>query len=50
MILGARRAVEIAQRADAKKFADAELRDAELKLATLEQAWPRSRKAFRPAR
>ncbi len=44
MILGARRAVEIAQRADAKKFADAELRDAELKLATLEQAWPRSRK------
>jgi outer membrane protein OmpA-like peptidoglycan-associated protein len=45
MILGARRAVEIAQRADARKFADAELRDAELKLATLEQAWPRSRKA-----
>jgi outer membrane protein OmpA-like peptidoglycan-associated protein len=44
MILGARRAVEIAQRAGAKKFADAELRDAELKLATLEQAWPRSRK------
>jgi outer membrane protein OmpA-like peptidoglycan-associated protein len=45
MILGARRAVEIAQRADARKFADAELRDSELKLATLEQAWPRSRKA-----
>lgn len=45
MILGARRAVEIAQRADARKFADAELRDAELKLATLEQAWPRSRSA-----
>lgn len=44
MILGARRAVEIAQRADTKKFADAELRDAELKLATLEQTWPRSRK------
>jgi outer membrane protein OmpA-like peptidoglycan-associated protein len=44
MILGARRAVEIAQRADARKFADAELRDAELKLAALEQAWPRSRK------
>jgi outer membrane protein OmpA-like peptidoglycan-associated protein len=44
MILGARRAVEIAQRADARKFADAELRDAEQKLATLEQAWPRSRK------
>ena len=45
MILGARRAVEIAQRADARRFADAELRDAELKLATLEQAWPRSRSA-----
>jgi outer membrane protein OmpA-like peptidoglycan-associated protein len=45
MILGARRAVEIAQRADAKNFAGVELQDAELKLATLEQAWPRSRKA-----
>ncbi len=45
MILGARRAVEIAQRADAKKFAQSELQSAELKLATLEQAWPRSRKA-----
>lgn len=44
LILGARRAVEIAQRADARKYADTELRDAELKLATLEQAWPRSRK------
>ncbi len=44
MILGARRAVEIALRADAKKFADPELRDSEQKLATLEQAWPRSRK------
>ncbi len=43
LMLGARRAVEIAQRADARKFADTELRDAELKLATLEQAWPRSR-------
>jgi hypothetical protein len=45
MILGARRAVEIAQRADARMFAEAELRDAELKLATLEQAWPQSRGA-----
>jgi outer membrane protein OmpA-like peptidoglycan-associated protein len=45
LMLGARRAVEIAQRADARRFADAELRDAELKLATLEQAWPRSRSA-----
>ncbi len=44
MILGARRAVGIAQRADAKQFAAQELQDAELKLATLEQAWPRSRK------
>ena len=45
MILGARRAVEIAKRADARRFADVELRDAEVKLATLEQAWPRSRNA-----
>ncbi len=45
MILGSRRAVEIARRADAKKFAEPELREAELKLATLEQAWPRSRNA-----
>jgi hypothetical protein len=43
LILGARRAVEIAQRADAMRFAETELKDAELKLATLEQAWPRSR-------
>jgi hypothetical protein len=33
------------KRADAGIFAEAELRDAELKLATLEQAWPRSRDA-----
>lgn len=45
LILGARRAVEIAQRADAKKYADSELRESEMKLAMLEQAWPRSRKA-----
>ena len=44
MILGARRAVEIAQRAGAQKFAEPELREAEDKLATLEQDWPRSRK------
>ena len=44
MILGARRAVEIAQRADAKQYAEPELRESEMKLATLEQAWPRSRK------
>jgi hypothetical protein len=33
------------KRADAGIFAEGELRDAELKLATLEQAWPRSRDA-----
>jgi outer membrane protein OmpA-like peptidoglycan-associated protein len=44
MILGARRAVEIARRAGAQKFAAPELREAEDKLATLEQDWPRSRK------
>ncbi|MFN0119625.1 MAG: OmpA family protein [Blastocatellia bacterium] len=45
MILGARRAVEIGKQAGARMYADAELRDAEQKLATLEQAWPRSRSA-----
>lgn len=45
LILGARRSVEIAERADAKKYAEPEFREAEQKLATLEQAWPRSRKA-----
>jgi outer membrane protein OmpA-like peptidoglycan-associated protein len=45
LILGARRSVEIAERADAKKYAAPEFREAEQKLATLEQAWPRSRKA-----
>ncbi len=44
MILGARRAVGIAQMAGARTSAEPELREAELKLATLEQAWPRSRK------
>ena len=44
LILGARRAVMIAQRANAKQFAEPELREAEMKLAALEQAWPRSRK------
>ncbi|HKX27592.1 MAG TPA: OmpA family protein, partial [Blastocatellia bacterium] len=41
LILGARRSVEIAQRAHAKRFAEAEFREAELKLAALEQAWPK---------
>ncbi|HSE98692.1 MAG TPA: OmpA family protein, partial [Blastocatellia bacterium] len=43
LILGARRAVEIARRAEATRYADAELRQAEVKLAALEQIWPRDR-------
>jgi hypothetical protein len=42
-ILGARRSVEIAERAGAKQYAEPELREAADKLATLEQVWPRSR-------
>lgn len=44
LILGARRAVEIAQRAGARRYAETELRDAEVKLAALEQTWPTRRK------
>jgi outer membrane protein OmpA-like peptidoglycan-associated protein len=44
MILGARRAVEIAHRAGAARFAEPELREAEIKLAALEQTWPSRRK------
>jgi outer membrane protein OmpA-like peptidoglycan-associated protein len=44
LILGARRAVWIAQQADAAAFAAAELREAEVKLEILEQSWPQSRK------
>ena len=44
LILGARRAVWIAQRAGASAFAASELREAELKLEVLEQSWPRSHK------
>ena len=44
LILGARRSVEIAQRAGARRFADQELREAEIKLAALEQTWPSRRK------
>jgi len=43
-VLGARRSVEIARRARAHQYADAELRDAEAKLAALEQIWPADRK------
>lgn len=44
LILGARRAVVIARRADARRYAETELRDAEVKLAALEQIWPERRK------
>jgi outer membrane protein OmpA-like peptidoglycan-associated protein len=44
LILGARRAVWIAQRADARTFAAPELREAEVKLEVLEQSWPQSHK------
>lgn len=43
MVLGARRAVEIARRAGAETYAEPELRQAEVKLAALEQLWPRNR-------
>jgi outer membrane protein OmpA-like peptidoglycan-associated protein len=44
LILGARRSVEIARRAGARHYAETELRDAEVKLASLEQTWPERRK------
>ena len=44
LILGARRAVWIAQRSDAGTFAAPELREAEVKLEVLEQSWPQSRR------
>lgn len=44
LILGARRAVSIAQRAGAGEFAAPELRDAEVKLEALELTWPRLHK------
>jgi outer membrane protein OmpA-like peptidoglycan-associated protein len=43
LVLGARRAVEIANRAGAERFAEAELREAEAKLETLEQSWSQQR-------
>ncbi len=39
LVLGARRAVEIARRAGAEAYAEPELRDAETKLTSLEQSW-----------
>ncbi|HST24257.1 MAG TPA: OmpA family protein, partial [Blastocatellia bacterium] len=44
IILGARRAVEIARHADASRYAETELREAEVKLEVLEQMWPDLRK------
>lgn len=44
LILGARRAVEIASRAGASRYAEQELREAEIKLAALEQTWPSRRR------
>ncbi len=41
--LGARRAVEIARRSGAERYAGAELKEAEVKLAALEQLWPSQR-------
>jgi len=43
LILGARRSVETARRAGARHYAETELRDAEIKLAALEQIWPNRR-------
>src|SRR5581483_9105773 len=42
-VLGARRAVEIARRAEAQHFAEPELRQAEIRLAALEQIWSANR-------
>ena len=44
LILGARRAVEIAARAGASRYAETELREAEVKLQALELTWPEHRK------
>jgi outer membrane protein OmpA-like peptidoglycan-associated protein len=44
LVLGARRSLDIARRAGAKEFAREEFRQAEEKLQTLEQIWPRSLK------
>jgi outer membrane protein OmpA-like peptidoglycan-associated protein len=42
-VLGARRAVMIAHRSGAARYAEAELKDAEIKLAALEHLWPSQR-------
>lgn len=43
LILGARRAVQIARHAGAQRYAEPEFREAEVKLAALEQTWPSMR-------
>lgn len=42
LVLGARRSLDIARRAGAKEFAAQEWTEAQSKLATLEQLWPRN--------
>ncbi len=42
-VLGARRAVEIARRSGAERYAEAELMEAVVKLVALEQLWPSQR-------
>ncbi|MGH9843107.1 MAG: OmpA family protein, partial [Blastocatellia bacterium] len=44
LVLGARRSMDIARRAGAKEFANDTLREAESKMQTLEQLWPRNLK------
>jgi outer membrane protein OmpA-like peptidoglycan-associated protein len=44
LVLGARRSIDIARRAGAKEFAGEEWKQAEGKLQTLEQLWPRNLK------
>jgi outer membrane protein OmpA-like peptidoglycan-associated protein len=44
LVLGARRSVEIARRAGATRYAEPELREAEVKLAALEHTWPHERR------
>jgi hypothetical protein len=43
LVHGARRAVEIARRAGAQQYAEAELQQVELKLKELERSWPQQR-------
>src|SRR6185369_2945774 len=44
LVLGARRSLDVARRAGAKEFAADEWKQAEAKLNTLEQIWPRNLK------